>query len=244
MRSGGKLTIEATNSRVDEVYASVAEIERGQYVCISCTDTGTGMTQEVLNKAFDPFYSTKEVGSGTGLGLSMAHGFVRQSNGHIKLYSELGEGTVVKMYLSRVHGSEPNHRDKNVNLVDPNASGTRILVVEDDVQFRETVKAQLLTANYNVQVAIDGRGALKALETDGEFDLLLTDVVLPGGMNGREIADQAKVLQPNIRVIFMSGYSENSIIHHGRLDKGVTLIQKPFRKMDLVREIIRAMRKV
>jgi signal transduction histidine kinase/CheY-like chemotaxis protein len=243
MRTGGKLTIEASNTRVDEGYAKIAEIARGQYVCISCTDTGTGMKEEVLRKAFDPFFSTKEVGSGTGLGLSMAHGFVRQSNGHIKLYSELGEGTVVKMYLPRIHGKDIESPNDQILPVDPLASETSILVVEDDPQFRVTVRTQLLSANYRVLTAENGRAALKILESDATIDLLLTDVVLPGGLNGRDISEQAKVLRPNIRVLYMSGYSENSIIHHGRLDKGVTLIQKPFQKLDLIREIIEAMKK-
>jgi signal transduction histidine kinase len=243
MPNGGKLTIEASNSRVDEVYSKVADIERGQYVCISCSDTGSGMEENVLSKAFDPFFSTKEVGKGTGLGLSMAHGFVRQSNGHIKLYSEVGEGTVVKMYLPREHGAVIDRTHDLEKLVDPFAPDIKILVVEDDPQFRETVQTQLVSANYNVFTAENGREALSILESEEHLDLLLTDVVLSGGMNGREISEHAKVLRPNIQVIYMSGYSENSIIHHGRLDKGITLIQKPFRKVDLIREIVRATKK-
>ena len=241
MRNGGKLTIEATNARIDAAYAKIAGIERGQYVCISCTDTGSGMTEDVLSKALDPFFTTKEVGSGTGLGLSMAHGFVRQSNGHIKLYSELGEGTVVKMYLPRVRGKEIESLDDLVVPTDPPVSNPSILVVEDDPQLRKTTRIQLQSENYRVVAVENGHEALRVLESDAPLDLLFTDVVLPGGMNGREIAERARALRPSIRIIYMSGYSENPIIHQGPLEKGITLIQKPFRKVDLIREIIRAM---
>lgn len=240
MRDGGKLTIEASNARVDAHYAKIADIDRGQYVCIACADTGTGMTKEVLEQAFEPFFTTKEIGAGTGLGLSMAHGFIKQSNGHIKIYSEVGEGTIVKMYLPRVHGAERVERAELERVVDPHAADKLVLVVEDDDQFRETVKAQLRSAGYGVLVASDGNAAIKLMEGPDTIDVLLTDVVLPGGINGRDLAELAVKRRPNLSVIYMSGYSENAIIHHGRLDQGVTLIQKPFSKVDLIEEIVKS----
>ncbi len=238
MRDGGKLTIEASNTRVDQHYATMADIERGQYVCISCADTGSGMNKEVVEKAFEPFFTTKAAGAGTGLGLSMAHGFIKQSNGHIKIYSEVGEGTVVKIYLPRAHAVDTLDRTSLDRVVDTNAGQKRILVVEDDEQFRDTVRRQLQSAGYRVLAVKDGLAALKKLEDLADIDVLLTDVVLPGGINGRETAERALKIRPNVKVIYMSGYSENAIIHHGRLDEGVVLIQKPFRKIDLIREVV------
>ncbi len=240
MSDGGKLTIEAFNARVDAHYAKLADIKRGQYVCLACTDSGAGMTKEVLDKAFEPFFTTKEIGAGTGLGLAMAHGFVKQSNGHIKIYSELGEGTTLKIYLPRVNGSQVPDRSELEAIRDPNSAETLILVVEDDDQFRETVCAQLRSEGYRVLAAKDGPTALKHLEETENIDILLTDVVLPGGINGRKLAARVLERKPDISIIYMSGYSENAIIHHGRLDEGVTLIQKPFRKVDLIQEIIKS----
>ncbi len=240
MPGGGKLTIEAANTRIDEQYSRIAGIARGQYTCISATDTGAGIKKDVIEKAFEPFFTTKEVGEGTGLGLAMAHGFVRQSNGHIKLYSELGEGTTVKIYLPRAMGGEAATVAEIEYVSDPSASSKRILVVEDDTQFRETIRLMLSSCGYTVTAARDAAEAFEVFDRDNAFDLLLTDVVLPGGMNGRQLAETISRIQPEIRIIFMSGYSENAIIHHGRLDPGVVLIQKPFRKVDLIQEIVKA----
>lgn len=236
MPNGGKLTIEALNARVDDHYAEVAEIDRGQYVCIACSDTGKGMAKSIVEKAFEPFFTTKDVAAGTGLGLAMAHGFVKQSEGHIKIYSEPDNGTVVKIYLPRSNAVVETTTRGLVSSSNAGSNNKTILVVEDDDQIRQTVQLQLESEGFGVITAPDADTALRQLEIS-EVDLLLTDVVLPGSMNGKVLADTVALAQPALPIIFMSGYTENAIIHHGRLDHGVTLLQKPFRKADLLREI-------
>ena len=233
MVGGGKMTIEAANMRIDNVYAESVGIEPGQYVCLSVTDTGCGMEKDVIDKAFDPFFTTKDIGRGTGLGLSMAHGFVRQSEGHIKIYSELNEGTVVKIYLPRVGaGSDEGTRTNEVN--EKLATDAEVvLVVEDDSDLRSIVVNQLTSLGYQALSAPNGKKGLEIIKQGQQIDLLLTDVVLPGGMSGRQLSDLAADINPDLPTIFMSGYTENAIFHHGRLDQGVKLLQKPFRKADL-----------
>ena len=241
MPKGGKITIEATNARVDDEYAKMAGIERGQYVCISCTDTGAGMDKDVLEKVFEPFFTTKEAGEGTGLGLAMVHGFIRQSNGHIAIYSEVDQGTVVKIYLPRIDAPlSPEVQIETKPQKRPNTE-IAVLVVEDNSLLRKTVVAQLESAGYVVSDASEAASAIELVQNGGVYDVLLTDVVLPNGTTGRQLAEKICTAIPAVKVIFMSGYSENSIIHQGRMDKGVKLLQKPFRKIDLVREIDRAM---
>lgn len=238
MPNGGKLTIETTNTRVDTHYGDLAEISPGQYVCIAFTDTGKGMDKTTVEKAFDPFFTTKKTGAGTGLGLSMAHGFIKQSDGHLKLYSEPDEGTMVKIYLPRAKKKIPT---AELSIPEPEliapVSRKVILLVEDDEDLRKTIRALLLSSAYQVFDVKDGPSALELLERSGPIDLLLTDVVLPGGLNGADVARAAMKQRPKIKVLYMSGYSENAIIHHGRLKSGVRLLQKPFRKADLIREI-------
>ncbi|MBO9403377.1 response regulator [Shimia sp. R9_3] len=236
MSGGGKLTIEALNARVDDHYAKTAEIDRGQYVCIACSDTGTGMAKPIVEKAFEPFFTTKDISMGTGLGLAMAHGFVKQSKGHIKIYSELGEGTVVKIYLPRALSVSAGSSELEHVSVGSICETFVVLLVEDDSAIRETVQAQLESAGYSVISAWDAGSALE-LHNSNAIDLLLTDVVLPGEFNGKQLAEKLTELQPSLPVVFMSGYTENAIIHHGRLDKGVTLLQKPFRKSDLLQTL-------
>jgi two-component system NtrC family sensor kinase len=225
MRDGGKLTIETSNSCLDGVYSKRhPEVQPGEYVLIAVSDTGVGMKDEVVKRAFDPFFTTKQAGEGTGLGLSQVYGFVKQSGGHVKIYSEPGEGTTVKLYLPRCRGAEAIGKPARGEPI-AGRPGERILVAEDDDDVRQYVATSLQELGYEVFVAQNGDGALKMLDQHA-VNLLLTDVIMPG-MNGRKLADEVKTRHPALRILFMTGYSQNAIVHHGRLDPGVDLIQKP-----------------
>ena len=239
MPEGGKLTLETANTHLDKAYCeSVAGLKAGQYVMLSVTDTGTGMPKDVLNKAFDPFFTTKAPGAGTGLGLSQVYGFVKQSGGHIKIYSEPGEGTDVKIYIPRRMGPAQQRAEATLAEPLPRGKGQRILITEDDADVRDYTAQTLHELGYSVVQATNGQTALDKLVREGPFDLLLTDVVMPG-MNGRALAEAALKLVPNLKVLYMTGYSRNAIVHHGRLDPGVALIQKPFSQSALAVRIER-----
>jgi two-component system NtrC family sensor kinase len=226
MPSGGKLTVEAGNSYLDEAYCRRhADVRPGQYVQISVTDTGVGMSDEVLQRAFEPFYTTKLAGHGTGLGLSQVYGFVKQSGGHVKIYSEVGEGSTVKIYLPRFHG-DASVREQPVSDTNRGQTGECILVVEDDADVRSYVVDTLGGLGYDVLEAKSGEDALQLMTEYKGIGLLLTDVVMPG-MNGRKLAEEARQRRPDLKVLYMTGYSRNAIVHQGRLDPGVDLIQKP-----------------
>ncbi len=237
MPEGGKLTIEASNTFLDEIYCSRnAEVRPGQYVEISVTDNGVGMTSEVAGRAFEPFYTTKDTGQGTGLGLSQVYGFVKQIGGHVKIYSEPGHGTTVKIYLPRVKGATAAETpDLHDAKMPAGPGGESILVVEDDDDVRSFIAETLRELNYIVFRATDAPSALKILANE-RVDLLLTDVVLPG-RNGRDLADEAAAKRPGLNVLFMTGYSRNAIVHNGRLDQGVNMIQKPFTQAALAAKI-------
>jgi len=208
------------------------DVRDGAYVVIAVTDNGEGMSRAVLDRAFEPFFTTKEAGQGTGLGLSQVYGFVKQSRGHVKIYSEPGEGTTVKIYLPRLMRDTPQAAPPPHEV--PGAkSGETILVVEDDPDVRSYVVEVLRQLKYRVLEAND---APSALATSGPVDLLLTDVVLPK-MNGRLLSDAMRAQQPNLRVLFMTGYSRNAIVHQGRLDPGVDLIQKPLSQAMLAAKV-------
>jgi PAS domain S-box-containing protein len=240
MPQGGRLTIETANTHLDRAYAAHHdEVVAGQYVMIAVTDTGSGMTPEVIARAFEPFFTTKDVGKGSGLGLSMVYGFAKQSGGHIKIYSELGQGTVVKLYLPRT--LQPQHEVPTPSIAHARGGTECILLVEDDDLVRDHVSDQLRTFGYRVVAVANGPEALEALRQIADFDLLFTDVVMPRGLNGRQLAAQARLLRPSLPVLFTSGYTENAIIHHGRLDPGVHLLPKPYRREELgqkVREVL------
>ena len=242
MPAGGKLTIETQNTHLDHSYAvQNPEVAVGQYAVICISDTGVGMDSETAAKAVEPFFTTKEVGKGTGLGLSMVYGFVKQSGGHIKIYSEPGEGTTVKMYLPRLLG-KLDEQTEDPGLGPAEAQGEEtILVCEDDEDVRAYSAEVLRELGYSVIEAADGAAALALLKAKGRVDLLFTDVVLPGGMSGSVLAKEAAQLQPDIRTLFTTGYARNAIVHHGRLDAGVDLLTKPFSYADLaarVRDIL------
>ncbi|MCC5876489.1 MAG: PAS domain S-box protein, partial [Candidatus Sumerlaeia bacterium] len=237
MAQGGRLTIETANYWINEEYAnSHSEVLPGQYVQIAVSDTGSGILPEDLGKVFEPFYTTKESGKGTGLGLSMVYGFVKQSRGHIKIYSEPGDGTTVKIYLPRLmDNGEHQVRHASVSSVD---SGNEvILLVEDDELVRHYAETCLASLGYRVITAENGKQALDIIQEMDEINLLFTDIVMPGGMNGRQLADRAVEIRPNLKVLYTSGYTDNAIVHHGRLDPGAQLLGKPYGRADLARKI-------
>jgi PAS domain S-box-containing protein len=228
MPRGGRLTIETANVVLDEQYAATdAEVIPGQYVMVAVSDTGSGMDKETLNRVFEPFFTTKQVGKGTGLGLSMVYGFVKQSGGHVTIYSEPGTGSSVKLYFPRHHGEAESGTEIQERLAPRGHSEELILVVEDNADVRAYSVSVLAELGYRVLEAEDPEAALNLLRGSGRIDLLFTDVVLPG-RSGRELADLATQLRPGLKVLFTTGYSRNAIVHHGRLDAGVQLISKPF----------------
>jgi len=236
MPRGGKITLETANAMLDEAYAKEnSDVTPGPYVMIAVSDTGTGIPAEIRDRVFDPFFTTKEVGQGTGLGLSMVFGFIKQSGGHIKIYSEVGHGTTIKMYLPRAQQAEDAAQESVPSR--PRGGSETILVVEDDALVRRNVVAQLTGLGYTTIEAADGVEALRVVETNGAIDLLFTDVVMPGGINGRMLADEVTRKRPAIRVLFTSGYAQNAIVHHGRLEAGVHLLGKPYRTADLARMV-------
>lgn len=237
MPKGGKLTIETANVTLDATYAKqYKEVALGDYVKVAVSDTGTGMSPDVSKKVFEPFFTTKDVGKGSGLGLSMVYGFVKQSAGHITIYSEKEHGTTVKLYMPRSHEGTPQDVAK-VNTQEFTLGTERILIVEDDENVLEISTNILSEQGYEIVVAVDGKEAIKHLNDDQHFDLLFTDVILPAGMNGVEIAEQAKQLHPDIKVLYTTGYTENSVVHNGKLDPGVTLVNKPYRRAELLEKV-------
>jgi signal transduction histidine kinase/ActR/RegA family two-component response regulator len=241
MPQGGKLTIETSNAFLDEAYAAANEASPGQYVLIAVSDTGLGMTRDVQDKAFEPFFTTKGVGKGTGLGLSQVYGFIRQSGGHAKIYSEPGQGTTIKLYLPRVQDDAEAAAAPTVSPRRKRATDRPILVVEDDDDVRSHVVQGLTEFGYRVREAADGASALRALAESPPVCLLFTDIGLPGGMNGRELADEVQRRIPGLPVLFTTAYARNAVVHHGRLDAGVELITKPFTLPDLAQRIERVL---
>jgi PAS domain S-box-containing protein len=237
MPEGGKLVLETGNVHLDDSYARAhAEVAAGPYVMIAVSDTGHGIPAAIRDKVFDPFFTTKGIGKGTGLGLSMVYGFIKQSNGHIKIYSEEGHGTTIKIYLPRA-GGQADEASVAQAAVAIEGGHETILVVEDDPLVRNYVAAQLGSLGYTALAAANATEALDFLDSVANFDLLFTDVIMPGSINGRQLADEAVRRRPALKVLFTSGYTENAIVHHGRLDPGVLLLAKPYRKSDLARMV-------
>jgi CheY-like chemotaxis protein len=210
------------------------EVMPGNYVMIAVSDTGEGIPANLLDKVFEPFFTTKDVGKGVGLGLSMVYGFVKQSNGHIKIYSEPGHGTSVKLYLPQATADAdtlPSERD----AVGMESGDESILIVEDDALVREYVVAQIKRLGYTTLAASKADEALAIIDGSARIDLLFTDIIMPGAMNGRQLAIEALKRRPGLKVLYTSGYTENAIVHHGRLDAGVLLLTKPYQSADLAR---------
>jgi PAS domain S-box-containing protein len=239
MPDGGKLTIATSNARIEGVIADSPALSPGDYICISVTDTGTGMSVEVAARAFDPFFTTKPIGQGTGLGLSMIYGFARQSDGHVTIDSKLGRGTSVRLYLPRHHGEIAAQFASAAMAAEHAATGETVLVVEDEPVVRAVIVEMLGEQGYQTLEAVDGPSGLRILRANARIDLLVTDVGLPG-MNGRQLADQARETRPDLKVLFITGYAESVAISDGFLQPGMEMITKPF-DLDNLSQRIRAM---
>ncbi|MBX3501396.1 MAG: PAS domain S-box protein [Alphaproteobacteria bacterium] len=236
MPEGGTLSIVTRNAVLDEEYArGHPGVTPGEYVMLAVSDTGIGIPASALDRVFEPFFTTKETGKGTGLGLSMVYGFVRQSGGHVAIYSEEGHGTTIRLYLPRI--VTPTDQPAPPAVEAPAGGGERILVVEDDAQVRSIVAGHLRGLGYEVEEAADGQQALALLAHGAPCDLLLSDVVMPGGMGGKALAEKARQRQPGLRVLFVSGYAHDAMVRNGRLDRDVRLLSKPFRRVDLARAV-------
>lgn len=237
MPKGGRIVIEAQNTHISDKYAENHQIEAGEYVVLAISDSGCGIPADKLHRVFEPFYTTKPKDKGTGLGLAMVYGFIKQSNGHVNIYSEPEQGTTVRLYLPVATNIDSPASELDAKTKDLHSGHEHILVVEDDPLVREYVVSQLSHLGYQIISAADGKQAMQILESDQIVDLLLTDVVLPEGLNGRQIAEQAIKLRPTLRVLYTSGYTENSIVHHGRLDPGVLLLSKPYNREELANKV-------
>ncbi len=238
MPSGGQLTIETGDAHLDDFYAARNDdVAVGDYVMVAVTDSGSGMAPVVLAQAFEPFFTTKDVGKGTGLGLSMVYGFVKQSGGHIKIYSEVGHGTIVKLYLPRAGAMTTETLGPQPASGSQSGNGETILAVEDDDLVRKHVEGELIALGYAVRVAGNGAQALETLRGPGTIDLLFSDVVMPGGLSGPDLAREASILRPGLKVLFTSGYTENTMIRLGRLDPGVHLLSKPYLRQELAAKL-------
>lgn len=242
MPGGGKLTIETTNTELDEEYThSRPDVSPGRYVMLSVSDTGTGIPLDIQQRVFEPFFTTKEAGAGSGLGLSMIYGFAKQSGGHLRLYSEMGVGTTVSLYLPRNGGTVASANEQSGSLRQSGNHDISILVVEDDHRVRAITVARVEELGYSVLEASDGLAALEILKQSPAVDVLFTDIVMPGGMMGNELADEAKRLYPNIKVLFTSGYTEQASVQAGNIESDGALLTKPYRLADLagkLREVI------
>ncbi|HXL33269.1 MAG TPA: ATP-binding protein [Bradyrhizobium sp.] len=237
MAEGGQLVIETSNVLLDDSYANVnSDVTAGNYVMIAVTDSGHGIPASILQNVFEPFFTTKEVGKGSGLGLSMVYGFVKQSNGHIKIYSEKDHGTTVRIYLPLAAGAALPAADLEDTAIIEGGNET-ILIVEDDHLVRTFVVGQIRSLGYVTLSAVNAEEALVVIDSAQPIDLLFTDMIMPGSMNGRELADEALRRRPTLKILFTSGHTENTVIHHGRLDAGVLLLAKPYRKTELARMI-------
>ncbi|HEX4940123.1 MAG TPA: ATP-binding protein, partial [Candidatus Kapabacteria bacterium] len=238
MPNGGRLTIETANRRLDEEYAAAnAEVTPGDYVMLALTDTGEGMSPEIVNRVFEPFFTTKEPGKGTGLGLSMVYGFVKQSHGHIKIYSEPGYGTTIRLYLPRAQEDLVQKDREAGDKTEKTAIGAMILVVDDNPDVRSIVVKQLADFGYSVMESQDGPSALDIIRNDETIDLLFTDIVMPGGMTGIELAREARKIRPDIKVLLTSGFSEAMVQNDGQPGETINVLSKPYRSQELARKI-------
>ena len=237
MPEGGRLTIETANKWLDGRGAQERDLSPGQYLSICVTDSGTGIPKDLVDRIFDPFFTTKPIGQGTGLGLSMIHGFVRQSGGQIRVYSEPGQGTTMCLYLPRYAGEVADESDELKAEIMEAGAGEVVLVIDDEPTVRMLIVETLVEAGYTPLEAEDGPSGLKILQSDARIDLLITDVGLPGGMNGRQVADAARTSRPDLKVLFVTGFAENAAVGNGHLDPGMEVITKPFVMADLANRI-------
>jgi signal transduction histidine kinase/ActR/RegA family two-component response regulator len=239
MPGGGTITIETGNKWLDRQTAEERAIEPGQYVTVCVSDTGTGIDKEMLDRVFEPFFTTKPIGEGTGLGLSMVYGFARQSHGHVRIYSEVGQGTMVCLYLPRHFGEVATEPDPLAGETPAAEADATVLIVDDEPTVRMLVTDSLGDLGYACLEAGDGATGLKVLESDVPVDLLITDVGLPGGLNGRQVADAARELRPGLKVLFITGYAENAVLNHGHIEPGMEVLTKPFAIEELATRVQR-----
>lgn len=238
MPAGGRLTIETANTWIDDRLSRERDVMPGQYVAVCVSDTGCGMSPDVVARAFDPFFTTKPVGQGTGLGLSMVYGFAKQSGGQARIYSEVDKGTTIRIYLPRHFGAAPGEDVQAAEVREaPNAGGQTALVVDDEAVVRMLVTEALADLQVTGIEASDARSALKILDSDASIDLLISDVGLPGGLNGRQLADAARTRRPNLKVLFITGYAENAAVGNGHLEPGMHVLTKPFAMDQLMSRI-------
>jgi CheY-like chemotaxis protein len=228
MPDGGKLTIETANKWIDDRIGKERNLPVGQYISVCVSDTGTGMAPETIERAFEPFYTTKPLGEGTGLGLSMIYGFAQQSGGQVRIYSELDQGTTVCIYLPRHDGEAPTADDGFIVRLEQGVDAQTVLVVDDETTIRHLIDEVLGELGYTVIGAADGAAGVKVLQSDARIDLLITDVGLPNGLNGRQVADAGRVLRPGLKVLFITGFAENAAVGNGHLEAGMELLTKPF----------------
>ena len=228
MPNGGQLTIETANKWLDARAGLERDLAPGQYVSICVTDSGTGIPKDIIDRIFDPFFTTKPIGQGTGLGLSMIHGFVRQSGGQIRVYSEPSQGTTMCLYLPRYVGELADASDAPDTFIAEVGTGQTVLVIEDEPTVRMLIVEVLEEAGYVALEAEDGLSGLRILQSAARIDLLITDVGLPRGMNGRQVADAARVARPSLKVLFVTGFAENAAVGNGQLEPGMEVITKPF----------------
>ncbi len=237
MADGGRITIETANKWLDDRAGTECDLPPGQYISICVTDSGTGIPKDIVDRIFDPFFTTKAIGQGTGLGLSMVHGFLRQSGGQIRVYSEEGHGTTMCLYLPRSSGicdEEPSNESAQIS---ERGAGETVLVIDDEPTVRMLIVEVLSEAGYSALEAEDGPSGLKILESGVRIDLLVTDVGLPGGMNGRQVADAARASRPDLKVLFVTGFAENAAVGNGHLDVGMEVMTKPFAIAQLANKI-------
>ena len=242
MPSGGKITIETCNKWLDERAARSRALDPGQYVTICVSDTGTGIDKSIIDRVFDPFFTTKPLGEGTGLGLSMVYGFARQSHGHVRIYSEVGHGTMVCIYLPRHIGDEAEESEQTHAVASASDTGGTILIVDDEPTVRMLITDALGDLGYACIEAADGASGLRVLQSPERIDLLITDIGLPGGLNGRQVADAARSLRPDLKVLFITGYAENAVFHHGHVERGMEVMTKPFAVDELAARVERMLK--
>ena len=242
MPDGGRITLETRNRWLDESVAREHGLAPGQYVSVSVSDTGTGIDKAILERVFDPFFTTKPLGQGTGLGLSMVYGFARQSNGHVRIYSEVGHGTIVCLYLPRHLGEEEVEDEDPIAATSQAHAGQTVLVVDDEPTVRMLVVDALAELGYVRLEAPDGAAGLHLLQSGRRIELLITDVGLPGGLNGRQVADGARAVLPDLKVLFITGYAENAVLNHGHIEQGMEVLTKPFAIGDLAGRVDRMLR--
>jgi CheY-like chemotaxis protein len=234
--NGGRITIETANKWLDDRAADEHHLPPGQYVAVSVSDTGTGIAASVIEKIFDPFFTTKPLGQGTGLGLSMIYGFVRQSGGQVRVYSEIGKGTTMCLYFPRFIG-ELSPDERQPDLPGDGGDGERVLVIDDEPAIRMVISEVLTEAGYRVIEAVDGASGLRIVQSGGRVDLLITDVGLPNGLNGRQVADAARSINPGLKILFITGFAENAAIGSGHFEAGMSIMTKPFSNTVLVNKV-------